>query len=166
MRRAQEGDYRRRGCHRRNHGPDPLEKGICDIVLIDIVEGLPQGKALDLAHAGPIVGSDVAVVGTNNWDDTAGSDVVVITSGVPRKPGMSREDLVNTNAGIVTGVAQQALKVSPNAYRHHLRQPHGRHVPDHQDRPPASPATAWWAREACWTPPATAPSSPGSWGPR
>ena len=93
-----------------------MEKGICDIVLIDIVEGLPQGKALDLAHAGPIVGSDVAVVGTNNWDDTAGSDVVVITSGVPRKPGMSREDLVNTNAGIVTGVAQQALKASPNAY--------------------------------------------------
>ena len=93
-----------------------MQKGICDIVIIDIVEGLPQGKALDLAHAGPIVGSDVAVVGTNNWDDTAGSDVVVITSGVPRKPGMSREDLVNTNAGIVTGVAQQALKVSPNAY--------------------------------------------------
>ena len=93
-----------------------LEKGICDIVLIDIVEGLPQGKALDLAHAGPIVGSDVRVSGTNNWDDTAGSDIVVITSGVPRKPGMSREDLVNTNAGIVTGVAQQALKVSPNAY--------------------------------------------------
>jgi len=93
-----------------------MEKGICDIVLIDIVEGLPQGKALDLAHAGPIVGSDIRVVGTNNWDDTAGSDVVVITSGVPRKPGMSREDLVNTNAGIVTGVAQQAIKVSPNAY--------------------------------------------------
>jgi malate dehydrogenase len=93
-----------------------MQKGICDIVIIDIVEGLPQGKALDLAHAGPIVGSDVAVVGTNNWDDTAGSDVVVVTSGVPRKPGMSREDLVNTNAGIVTGVAQQALKVSPNAY--------------------------------------------------
>jgi malate dehydrogenase len=92
------------------------QKGICDIVLIDIIEGLPQGKALDLAHAGPIVGSDVCVAGTNNWDDTAGSDIVVITSGVPRKPGMSREDLVNTNAGIVTGVAQQALKVSPNAY--------------------------------------------------
>lgn len=93
-----------------------LEKGICDIVLIDIIEGLPQGKALDLAHASPIIGSDVRVTGTNNWDDTAGSDIVVITSGVPRKPGMSREDLVNTNAGIVTGVAQQALKASPDAY--------------------------------------------------
>jgi malate dehydrogenase len=93
-----------------------MQKGICDLVIIDIVEGLPQGKALDLAHASPIVGSDVAVVGTNNWDDTAGSDIVVITSGVPRKPGMSREDLVNTNAGIVTGVAQEALKHSPKAY--------------------------------------------------
>ena len=93
-----------------------LEKGICDVVLIDIIEGLPQGKALDLAHAAPIVGSDVRISGTNNWDDTAASDIVVITSGVPRKPGMSREDLVNTNAGIVTSVAQQALKHSPNAY--------------------------------------------------
>jgi malate dehydrogenase len=92
-----------------------IEKAICDIVLIDIIEGLPQGKALDLAHAAPIVGSDVHITGTNNWDDTAASDIVVITSGVPRKPGMSREDLVNTNAGIVTGVAQQALKNSPNA---------------------------------------------------
>ncbi len=93
-----------------------LEKGICDIVLVDVIEGLPQGKALDLAHAAPLVGSDVRVTGTNTWDETTGSDVVVITSGVPRKPGMSREDLVNTNAGIVTGVAQQALKHSPNAY--------------------------------------------------
>jgi malate dehydrogenase len=93
-----------------------LEKGICDIVLVDVVEGLPQGKALDLAHAAPIVGSDVRVTGTNAWDDTADSDIVVITSGVPRKPGMSREDLVNTNAGIVTGVAQQAIKHSPNAH--------------------------------------------------
>jgi malate dehydrogenase len=93
-----------------------LEKGICDIVLVDVVEGLPQGKALDLAHAAPIVGADVRVTGTNAWDETADSDIVVITSGVPRKPGMSREDLVNTNAGIVTGVAKQAIKHSPNAY--------------------------------------------------
>ena len=92
-----------------------LEKGICDIVLVDVVEGLPQGKALDLAHAAPILGSDVRVTGTNTWDETADSDIVVITSGVPRKPGMSREDLVNTNAGIVTGVAQQAIKHSPTA---------------------------------------------------
>jgi malate dehydrogenase len=92
-----------------------LEKGYCDVVLLDVIEGVPQGKALDLAHAGPLVGSDGRVVGTNAWEDSAGSDVVVITSGVPRKPGMSREDLVNTNAGIVRQVAQNALKHSPNA---------------------------------------------------
>jgi len=92
-----------------------LEKGYCDVVLLDVVEGMPQGKALDMAHAGPLVGSDGRVVGSNAWEDTAGSDVVVITSGVPRKPGMSREDLVNTNAGIVREVAQNALKHSPNA---------------------------------------------------
>jgi malate dehydrogenase len=90
------------------------EKGYCDIVLVDIVEGLPQGKALDLAHAGPLVGSDARIIGTNDWKDTAGSDVVVITSGVPRKPGMSREDLVNTNAGIVRDVARNAVKHSPD----------------------------------------------------
>jgi malate dehydrogenase len=90
------------------------EKGYCDVVLLDIVEGLPQGKALDLAHAGPLVGSDARITGTNDWKDTAGSDVVVITSGVPRKPGMSREDLVNTNAGIVRDVAKNAVKHSPD----------------------------------------------------
>jgi len=91
-----------------------LEKGYCDVVMMDIIEGMPQGKALDLAHASPIVGSDIRIIGTNDWKDTAGSDVVVTTSGVPRKPGMSREDLVNTNAGIVKGVVENALKHSPN----------------------------------------------------
>jgi len=90
------------------------EKGYCDIVLLDIIEGFPQGKALDLAHAGPLVGSDARIIGTNDWKDSAGSDVVVITSGVPRKPGMSREDLVNTNAGIVRDVAQNVVKHSPD----------------------------------------------------
>jgi malate dehydrogenase len=90
------------------------EKGYCDIVLLDIIEGLPQGKALDLAHAGPLVGSDARIIGTNDWKDTAGSDVVVLSSGVPRKPGMSREDLVNINAGIVRDVAQKAVQHSPD----------------------------------------------------
>lgn len=89
-------------------------KGYCDIVLVDIIEGLPQGKALDQAHAGPLVGSDARIIGTNDWKDTAGSDVVVITSGLPRKPGMSREDLVNKNAGIVRDVAKKALQHSPD----------------------------------------------------
>ena len=92
-----------------------LEKGYCDVVMMDIIEGMPQGKALDLAHASPIVGSDVKVIGTNDWKDTAGSDVVVTTSGVPRRPGMSREDLVNTNAGIVKNVVKNAIKHSPKA---------------------------------------------------
>jgi len=91
------------------------EKGFCDVVLLDIIEGLPQGKALDLAQAGPLIGSDARIIGTNDWKDTVGSNVVVITSGVPRKPGMSREDLVNTNAGIVRDVAQKALEHSPDA---------------------------------------------------
>jgi malate dehydrogenase len=90
------------------------EKGYCDIVLMDVIEGLPQGKALDLAHAGPLVGSDARIIGTNDWKDTAGSEVVVITSGSPRKPGMSREDLVNINANIVRDVAQKAVQHSPN----------------------------------------------------
>jgi malate dehydrogenase len=89
-------------------------KGYCDIVLVDIIEGLPQGKALDQAHAGPLVGSDARIIGTNDWKDTAGSDVVVITSGLPRKPGMSREDLVNKNAGIVRDVAKKAIQHSPD----------------------------------------------------
>ncbi len=89
------------------------EKGYCDIVLLDIIEGVPQGKALDLAHAGPLVGSDARIIGTNDWKDTAASDVVVLTSGLPRRPGMSREDLVNKNAGIVRDVAQKAIQHSP-----------------------------------------------------
>ncbi len=90
-------------------------KNIADIVLVDIIEGLPQGKALDLTEAGNISGHDVSITGTNDWADTAGSDVVVITSGVPRKPGMTREDLLATNARIVRGVAEQAFRNSPNA---------------------------------------------------
>jgi len=89
-------------------------KGYCDIVVVDIIEGLPQGKALDQAHAGPLVGSDARIIGTNDWKDTAGSDVVVITSGSPRKPGMSREDLVNINANIVRDVAKKVVQHSPD----------------------------------------------------
>lgn len=91
------------------------ETGLADVVLTDIVEGLPQGKALDIAESLPVLGVDAKIVGTNDWADTANSDVVVITSGVPRKPGMTREDLLNTNAGIVKSVAEQAAKASPNA---------------------------------------------------
>ena len=90
-------------------------KGYCDVVLQDIVEGLPQGKALDLLEAGPVEGYDAHVVGTNGWEETAGSDIVVITSGIARRPGMSRDDLLNTNMGIVKSVTENAAKASPNA---------------------------------------------------
>src|SRR5690606_7502347 len=90
-------------------------RGHADVTLIDIVEGLPQGKALDQAESLPWARSSATITGTNNWDDTADSDVVVITSGVARKPGMTREDLLGTNAGIVRSVVTEAAKRSPNA---------------------------------------------------
>jgi malate dehydrogenase len=88
-----------------------------DIVLLDIpqTEGMPKGKALDLWQAAPIVGFDAKILGTTNYNDTAGSDVVVITAGVPRKPGMSRDDLLAINAKIVGAVAQEIRRTSPNA---------------------------------------------------
>ncbi len=92
-----------------------LEKEIADVVLIDIVEGMPQGKALDMMESAPVEGFKTKITGTNNYADTAHSDVVVVTAGIARKPGMSRDDLVNTNAGIVGGVITQAVKYSPNA---------------------------------------------------
>jgi malate dehydrogenase len=91
------------------------EGGLADVVLVDIVEGLPQGKALDLAEAAPVVGHDAGVVGTNDYADTAESDVVVVTSGLARQPGMSRDDLLMKNAGIVRSVVEQAARHSPNA---------------------------------------------------
>jgi malate dehydrogenase len=90
------------------------EKGLADVVLIDIIEGVPQGKSLDLAEAGPVEGYDCRLIGTNNYADTAGSDIVVITAGVPRKPGMSRDDLLKTNYNIVKGVTEQVVANSPN----------------------------------------------------
>jgi malate dehydrogenase len=89
------------------------QRDYADVVLVDIIEGLPQGKSLDLRQAGPIRYYDTNLVGTNNYEDTANSDVVVITSGVPRKPGMSRDDLVLTNMKIVQSVTEQVVKYSP-----------------------------------------------------
>jgi malate dehydrogenase len=91
------------------------EREIADLVLVDIVEGMPQGKTLDLQESLPVVGSDVRVIGSNNYQATSGSDVVVITAGIPRKPGMSREDLLTTNAKIVRTAAEESLKYSPDA---------------------------------------------------
>lgn len=90
-----------------------LELG--DVVLVDIVEDMPQGKALDLTETAPVVGFDVVITGANSYDETEGSDIVVITSGIPRKPGMSRDDLLSTNAKIVKLVTGEVAKRSPNA---------------------------------------------------
>jgi malate dehydrogenase len=89
------------------------EWGYADVVLVDIIEGLPQGKGLDMLQTGPITGSDAGVIGTNSYEETANSDIVAITSGVPRKPGMSRDDLVLTNMNIVKSVTEQVVKYSP-----------------------------------------------------
>jgi malate dehydrogenase len=85
------------------------------VVMVDVVDGVPQGKGLDQWESAPIEGFDTRVVGTNGYDETAGSDIVVITAGIARKPGMSRDDLLNTNAGIVKQVAEQIKKTSPDA---------------------------------------------------
>ncbi|HTK45989.1 MAG TPA: malate dehydrogenase [Patescibacteria group bacterium] len=91
------------------------EAGLADVVLVDIVDGLPQGKGLDLAEAAPVVSHDARVLGTNDYAATAGSDVIVVTSGLARQPGMSRDDLLMKNAGIVKAVVQASAAQSPNA---------------------------------------------------
>src|SRR5205809_3574108 len=90
-------------------------KELGDVVLVDIVEGVPQGKSLDLAEAAPIEGYDVRLTGSNGYDETANSDVVIITAGLPRKPGMSRDDLLRTNADIVGKVVTEVVSRSPNS---------------------------------------------------
>src|SRR5256712_8743884 len=91
-----------------------VDKELGDVVLVDIIEGMPQGKALDLAETAPIEGYDSRLVGTNGYKETADSDIVIITSGLARKPGMSRDDLLRTNAGIVGSVTDEIMKHSKN----------------------------------------------------
>src|SRR6185369_4697213 len=90
------------------------DRELADVVLLDVLEGVPQGKGLDIMEAMPVECSDSRVVGTNDYKDTANSDVVVITAGIARKPGMSRDDLLNTNYKIVKECTENALKHSPN----------------------------------------------------
>ncbi len=91
-----------------------FECGTADVVLVDIVEGLPQGKALDMLQSGPVLGTDASVIGTNGYEETAGSDIVVVTSGIARRPGMSRDDLLLTNMRIVSSVVSEATALSPD----------------------------------------------------
>ena len=88
--------------------------GYADAVLVDVVEDLPQGKALDMLESGPVIGSDASVIGSNGYEETAGSDVVVITAGIARRPGMSRDDLLLTNMNITSAVTEQVVKYSPD----------------------------------------------------
>ena len=92
-----------------------FESGYADVVLIDIVEGKPQGVALDMLSSGPVIGTDAQIIGSNTYDESANSDVVVITAGIPRKPGMSRDDLLMTNMNIVSSVTAEVAKRSPDA---------------------------------------------------
>ncbi len=91
------------------------ERELADLVLVDIVEGMPQGKSLDMTEAMPVIGSDVRITGANDYEATAGSDVIVVTAGLPRKPGMSRDDLLEKNSEIVRGVIEASLAASPDA---------------------------------------------------
>ena len=92
-----------------------FEKGYADVVLVDIIEGKPQGVALDMLSSGPVIGTDAQITGSNTYDETENSDVIVITAGIPRKPGMSRDDLLMTNMQIVGSVTEAVAKHSPNA---------------------------------------------------
>ena len=91
------------------------ERDYADVVLVDVIEGMPQGKALDLAESGPVLGYDSMVTGANTYEPTAGSDVVVITAGIARRPGMTREDLLRTNMGIMQSVVGEVVKYSPDS---------------------------------------------------
>ena len=91
------------------------ERDYADVVLVDVVEGMPQGKALDLAQSGPVLGYDSAVTGANSYETTANSDIVVITAGIARRPGMTRDDLLRTNMGIMSSVVSQVVAYSPDS---------------------------------------------------
>ena len=91
------------------------EAKLADVVLVDILEGMPQGKALDMAQSAPLMGFDSTVIGTNDYADTKESDIVVITAGLARKPGMTRDDLLLKNAEIVSGVVEQTIRYSPHS---------------------------------------------------
>ncbi|RPI00533.1 MAG: malate dehydrogenase, partial [Ignavibacteriae bacterium] len=93
-----------------------VDKGLAnEVVLVDVVEGMPQGKALDIAESAPVGGTDTKIIGTNSYEPTADSDIVLITAGIARKPGMSRDDLQNTNANIVKVCTEQSVKLSPKS---------------------------------------------------
>jgi malate dehydrogenase len=103
------------------------QKELGDIVLFDVVEGVPQGKALDLSQCGPIEGFDAKITGSNDYKDIAGADVIIVTAGVARKPGMSRDDLLGINLKVMKAVGEGIKNNAPDAFRHLHHQPARRH---------------------------------------
>ena len=138
------------------------EAGLADVVLVDIVDGLPQGKGLDLAEAAPVVGHDAHITGTNDYADTAGSDIVVVTSGLARQPGMSRDDLLVKNAGHRPGRRRAGREAFARRHPDHRHQPARRDVPRGARRPRASRASGCWAWPVCWIRRGSGRSSPRS----
>ena len=111
------------------------------VVMVDVVDGVPQGKGLDQWQSGPIEGFDTRIIGSNSYDEAAGAEVFVVTAGIARKPGMSRDDLVKTNAGIVRSVAEQIARVAPEVHHRGGLQPARRDVLRRHEGQPASPAS-------------------------
>ena len=105
------------------------DKELADVVLVDVVEGVPQGKALDLLQSGPVQGYDVMITGANDYEPTANSDIVIITAGFPRKPGMSRDDLLLANYDVVRTATEQVCQVLAQLHPDRGHQPAGCHVP-------------------------------------
>jgi malate dehydrogenase len=128
-----------------------------DVVMFDVVEGLPQGKALDMAEGAPLAHADAKIVGTNDYADIAGADLVIITAGLARKPGMSRDDLLNTNLEIMRQVAEGVRDHAPDATVIVISNPLDAMVYIFKK----TASSAW---RVFWTPRASGPSWPGSWG--
>ena len=134
------------------------ERELADLVLVDVVEGMPQGKALDMLEAMPIIGKDVEIIGANDYSATKDSDIIIITAGLPRKPGMSRDDLLSANAEIVGKAATETLKYS-ECLLHCVDQPARHHGLPHnekdrsaaqpRDRPGRDPRLGPHARVRC-----------------
>ncbi len=135
-------------------------KELADVVLIDIIEGVPQGKGLDLLEAMPIEKRDSYITGTNDYEDTANSDIVVITAGIPRKPGMSRDDLLNTNYKIMKRRRRRGGEVFAKLHSDHCFEPAGCHGAGRLQAQRISSRARRSAWPAFWIPPASAPSSP------
>ena len=138
-------------------------KELADVVLVDVVEGVPQGKGLDLLESGPVEGYDVTVTGANDYEPTANSDIVVITAGFPRKPGMSRDDLLLANYEIVKNATEQAVKYSPNSILILVTNPLDAMCWVASQMSRSSPGTASLAWRASSIPRATVPSLRWNW---